>query len=172
MSNSSYVENLPARRVVDERGKSIYRVGPKGLKVITELAARGCSVVTIAKALRMSKDSFVACRRRQPECEEAYQRGLAVEHDALVSNLRDAADEGNVVANIFLLKARHQYEEGKPLEVNVAINTGGVVVVPHRQTMEEFLLEHKAAGTLESPKRIELLERIPGERQARAERGD
>jgi hypothetical protein len=51
-------------------------------------------------------------------------------------------------------------------KVNFNVHTGGVVVVPHRQSMEEFLLEHKAAGTLESPRRISEIERIPGEQQA------
>ena len=76
-------------------------------------------------------------RKRDIAVEEAYQRGLAREHDALLGNLRTAADEGNIVANIFLLKARHQYREGEALEanVNVSVNTGGVLVVPKRQSM-------------------------------------
>jgi hypothetical protein len=38
--------------------------------------------------------------------------------------------------------------------------------------IEEFLLEHREVETLESPKRISEMERVPGERQARAKRGD
>ncbi|WP_415393712.1 hypothetical protein [Paracoccus sp. SJTW-4] len=145
------LDQLPACRVVDNRGKSIYRVGAKGLKIVEELAARGCNITTIARALRMSRDSFIAVRRRQPEVEEAYIRGLAVEHDALVSNLRTMADDGNLVANIFLLKSRHAYREGEPMEVNLNVSTGGVLVVPERLSVEDYLAQKRSDGELEGP---------------------
>lgn len=133
--------DLPARRVVNDFGKSEYVVTETGLKVVGDLAARGCSVVTIARALGMGRDAFRAVRGRQPEVEDALEQGRAVEHDALVGNLRAAADEGNIVANIFLLKARHQYREGEAIEANLSVNvsTGGVLVVPAKQSVEDFL---------------------------------
>ena len=146
------VDDLPSRKVnpgPGGSGRSHYVVGVRGIKIIEELSARGCHQTTIAKALRMSVDSFKACRARQPEVEEAYQRGLGTEHDALVSNLRAAANEGNVVANIFLLKARHAYREGEPLEVNVSVNAGGVLVVPADMTVEEYLAMKAAAGEID-----------------------
>jgi len=159
MGSTEYLDNLPARRVVNDVGKSEYRIGAKGLKIVEELSARGCSVVTIAKALRMGRDAFRRCRDRQPEVLEALERGRAVEHDQLVGNLRLAANEGNVVANIFLLKARHDYID-TPLPPSVQVNVGaGVLVVPQRLSMEEFL-EHEDIG----PQRPETVERIPGER--------
>ena len=136
------LDDLPSRKVnpgPGGQGRSHYVVGTRGIKIVEELAGRGCHLTTIAKALRMSVDAFKACRARQPEVEEAYQRGLGTEHDALVSNLRKAANDGNVVANIFLLKARHAYREGEPLEVNVSVNAGGVLVVPADMTVEEYL---------------------------------
>jgi hypothetical protein len=145
-------DDLPVRKVSPGpggQGRSHYVVGARGIKIIEELSARGCHVTTIAKALRMGKDAFAACRARQPEVEEAYQRGLAVEHDALTSNLRRAADEGNVVANLFLLKARHGYREGVPMEVNLSVNTGGVLVVPAEMTVEEYIARKAAAGELD-----------------------
>ncbi|PHP27503.1 hypothetical protein [Limimaricola cinnabarinus] len=148
--------DLPARLVPPgsgELGRSHWHVTELGLAVVEELAGRGCHVATIARALGMSKDAFKSCRDRQPEVDEAYHRGLAREHDQLVSNLRAAADDGNIVANIFLLKARHQYREGEALDanVNVNFNPGGVVVVPQRQTIEEFLEEQREreANTIE-----------------------
>ena len=146
------VDDLPSRKVnpgPGGSGRSHYVVGVRGIKIIEELSARGCHQTTIAKALRMSVDSFKACRARQPEVEEAYQRGLGTEHDALVSNLRKAANDGNVVANIFLLKARHAYREGEPLEVNVSVNAGGVLVVPADMTVEEYLAMKAAAGEID-----------------------
>jgi hypothetical protein len=167
--------DAPSRRVATVGGGApSYRVGRKGLKIIEELSARGVAEATIAKALRMGKDAFRAAKRRDPAVQEAIDRGRAVEHDRLVGVLHEQAMAGQYVPAMFLLKARHGYREGDAFEanVNVSVNTGGIVVVPHRQSMEEFLLEHKAAGTLESPKRISEIERIPGERQARLERGD
>ena len=144
-------DNLPSRKVnpgPGGQGRSHFVVGARGIKIIEELSARGCHLTTIARALRMSKDALMACRQRQPEVEEAYQRGLATEHDALVSNLRTAANEGNVVANLFLLKTRHGYREGEPLEVNVSVNTGGVLVVPADLTVEQYLAMKAAGGNM------------------------
>jgi len=143
---TKFVESLPARRVVNASGKSEYHVSETGLCVVEELAARGCSVVTIARALGMGKDAFRSIRNRQPEVDEALERGRAVEHDSLVSNLRRAADGGNVVANIFLLKARHAYREGEPLEAPIAadLSAGGVIVVPARESVDEYIARLKA----------------------------
>jgi hypothetical protein len=146
------VDDLPSRKVnpgPGGQGRSHYVVGARGIKIIEELSGRGCHLTTIARALRMSKDAFQACRARQPEVEEAYQRGLAIEHDALTGNLRKLADECNVVANLFLLKTRHGYREGEPLEVNVSVNAGGVLVVPADMTVEEYLARKAAAGELD-----------------------
>lgn len=144
--------DLPSRKVnpgPGGSGRSHFVVGARGIKIIEELSARGCHLTTIARALRMSKDALQACRARQPEVEEAYQRGLATEHDALVSNLRTAANEGNVVANLFLLKARHGYREGAPLEINTTVNMGGVLVVPADMTVEEYLARKQAEGLID-----------------------
>lgn len=145
-------DDLPSRKVnpgPGGAGRSHFVVGARGIKIIEELSARGCHLTTIARALRMSKDALQACRARQPEVEEAYQRGLATEHDALVSNLRTAANEGNVVANLFLLKARHGYREGVPLEINTTVNMGGVLVVPAELTVEEYLGRKQAEGMID-----------------------
>ncbi|TKD25127.1 hypothetical protein FBT96_03830 [Rhodobacter capsulatus] len=145
-------DDLPSRKVnpgPGGSGRSHFVVGARGIKIIEELSARGCHLTTIARALRMSKDALQVCRARQPEVEEAYQRGLASEHDALVSNLRTAANEGNVVANLFLLKARHGYREGVPLEINTTVNMGGVLVVPADMTVEEYLARKQAEGMID-----------------------
>ena len=136
-------------RANDGQGRSSYKVGVKGLKIVEELSSRGCSLTTIARALRMDAATLRLVRQRQPEVEEAYQRGLAVEHDKLTSNLRTLANGGNVVANLFLLKTRHGYREGEPLEVNLTVNTGGVLVVPGKMTVEEYLESKRAEGEID-----------------------
>ncbi|MEO0487543.1 MAG: hypothetical protein AAF092_16690 [Pseudomonadota bacterium] len=128
---------IPARRVVNAAGKSEWRVGRRGLKVVEELAERGVAVATIAKALRMGKDAFMGCRQRQPEVQEALDRGRANEHDKLVAELHELAMEGNVTAVIFALKARHAYREGEAPEggsTNVQVN----INLPSAMTPEEY----------------------------------
>ena len=130
---------LPARRITNSLGKSEIVVTPTGLGIIEELAAKGCSVVTIAAALGVNKETFVHLRRRDPAVEEAFENGRAKEHDRLVANLNTAAASGNVVASIFLLRARHGYQSGEGIDVNVNVNTGGVLVVPAEMTVEEYV---------------------------------
>jgi len=154
-----------ARRVSDGTpGGPAYRVGKRGLKVIEELAARGVAEATMAKALRMGKDAFRAAKRRDPAVQEAIDRGRAVEHDKLVGVLHDLAMAGQYVPAMFLLKARHGYREGEQVGVNVNIDTGGVLVVPNKMTMEEFLEAHRKAGLYDGPKRADAVERISGHR--------
>lgn len=158
-------DHILARLVPPEpgrTGRSHWRVEPEGLLVVQELAGRGCHVTTIASVLGMSIDAFRDCRKRQPEVDDAYQRGLAKEHDQLVGNLRTLADAGNVVANLFLLKARHGYREGENAQVQVNVDTGGVLLAPPKMSLEQFLEERRAAGAYEGP-RPDTVERVPGQ---------
>jgi len=158
-------DNLPARLVAPGpggEGRTYWEVTPLGLQMIEELTSRGCHLTTVAKALGMHVATFREVRKRDPEAEAAYQRGLAREHDALVGNLRQAADAGNVVANLFLLKARHGYREGENAQVQVNVDTGGVLLAPPKMSLEQFLEERRAAGAYEGP-RPETVERVPGQ---------
>jgi len=159
--------DVPARRVVNDAGKSEWLVTEAGLSVVEELAARGVSVATIARALGFGKDAFRAVRNRQPEVEEALDLGRSREHDKLVALLHRQAEEGQYVPAMFLLKTRFGYREGEPFEanVNVSVNTGGVVVVPQKMSMEEFLAERRDAGMIEGPVPRQI-ERVPGDIEA------
>lgn len=138
----------PSRRRVNALGKSEIVVTPTGLALVEQLAERGCSVVTISAALGVNKETFLHIRRRDQAVDDAFERGRAKEHDRLVGNLTTAAASGNVVASIFLLKARHGYREGEPMEVNVEVNTGGVLVVPAEVTVEQYLEMKRAEGEM------------------------
>lgn len=128
---------LPSKRIVNGLGKSEIVVTPTGLALVEELAAKGCSVVTIAKALGVDKETFRHIRARDPAVEEAFESGRAKEHDRLVGNLNTAAASGNVVASIFLLRARHGYQSNEGVDVHV--HSGGVLVVPAEMTVEEYV---------------------------------
>lgn len=141
--------DLPARLVgpgPGVLGNARWVVTETGIKMVEDLTARGVTLTNIARALGMDTATLRLVRHRQPEVEEAYQRGKSREEEALVGNLRRAANDGNVVAAIFLLKARHAYKEGQPMEVNVSVNTGGVLVVPERVSVEDYLAQKRAEG--------------------------
>ncbi len=139
---------LPSRRITNSLGKSEIVVTPTGLQIVEELAAKGCSVVTIAAALGVNKETFVHMRRRDPAVEEAFENGRAKEHDRLVTNLNTAAAGGNVVASIFLLRARHGYQSSEGIDVNVNVNTGGVLLLPAEVTVEQYLEMKRAEGDM------------------------
>ncbi len=134
------------RRVKSADGKSYFAATPKGVAMIEQLTADGVTLRNIAKTFGIDEVTLRAIRARQPEAEEAYHRGLAQEEEALVGNLRRAANEGNVLAAIFLLRARHQYQEKRAVDVNV--NMGGVLVVPERESVESYLERMRSQGTL------------------------
>jgi hypothetical protein len=128
-------------------GRPHYIIGAKGLKIIEDLSAKGCHQETIAKVLRISHDTLLACRRRQPEVQAALDRGRGVLHDELVSILVQQARAGAFVPAIFLLKSVFGYKEGAPVEVN--LDLGGVLVVPADMTVEEYLARKAEAGEID-----------------------
>ena len=142
-------DDTPATYTVPRKagqGRPHIVIGAKGLKIVEALAAKGCLMETIAKALRMSHDTLEACRRRQPEVQAALDRGRGVLHDELVSLLVQQARAGQFVPAMFLLKSRFGYKEGAQLDVNV--EHGGVLVVPAEMTVEEWLARQQAEGNL------------------------
>ncbi len=99
--------------------------------VCEEMAARGASLVSIAKALGTTDKPFTRWREDYPEIQEALDAGRAKEHDALVGTLLDqAVNHKNTTAAIFLLKARHGYNEnaipdGGGPQVNITFELPG-----------------------------------------------
>lgn len=143
-------DELPARLVAPGpggQGRTFWEVTPRGLAIIEELVGRGCHLATVARVLGMHGATLREVRRRDPAVEEAYQRGLAREHDVLVGGLRAAANEGNIAAAIYLLKCRHgMWDQPTPASVQVNVDTSGVLVVPPKMSVAEFLEERRAAG--------------------------
>jgi hypothetical protein len=142
-------DDTPATYTVPRKageGRPHIVIGAKGLKIVEALAAKGCLMETIAKALRMSHDTLEACRRRQPEVQAALDRGRGVLHDELVSILVQQARAGQFVPAMFLLKTRFGYKEGVHVDMNV--EHGGVLVVPAEMTVEQYLAKKAADGDL------------------------
>ena len=76
---------------------------------------RGADIRSIAKALGCTDKILMRWREENEELEVALQNGRAFEHDQLVGKLMDVAINGKgkeaITAAIFLLKARHGYNE-------------------------------------------------------------
>ena len=78
------------------------------------MAADGFSVIGIAKRLHTSADTFRRWLEEYPDLNEAFENGRENERWALHNMLyREAMEKKNIVAGLFLLKARHNYREGE-----------------------------------------------------------
>ena len=105
------------------KGNTVAKAGklhpPKAAaKMVKDLTSKGCSEVTIAKALGVSRHIWEGWRDGYPEVQAAWEEGRGVEHDALVDALFESATkQKNVTAAIFLLKARHGYRENQDITV-------------------------------------------------------
>ena len=109
---------------------------------IQSLAALGHSVVGIARGLNTSKDTVARWIEEDPALAEALARGREAERFALHCSLYRAAMKGNIVAAMFLLKARHGYKEGDQSEAanKVQIN----FTLPAAMNADQFkVIEHE-----------------------------
>lgn len=113
-------------------------------------AAGGANEVGIAVACGVDRNTMRRWLLDYPELKEAIDRGRERERTVLHNKLYRLATEGSgkeaMVAAMFLLKARHGYREGEPVEqagsrVNITFN------LPAAQPMAEFVEIENADGT-------------------------
>lgn len=124
-------------------GQSGNPTGPKPVTLeddevtlVEKLTAAGHAQRSIAKRLGIGFTTFKEIMKRDNRVSEALANGLAVEHDELVSGLAKAARNGNIVAAIFLLKARHGYIEGQQLAVSNRVEL--TFTIPKALTMQQY----------------------------------
>ena len=108
---------------------------------VRNLAAMGNSLRTIAEELGIRWGTFLRRRKEDDLLEEAIQAGRGEEESALVGRLYQTATEGKgkeaITAAIFLLKARHGYREGEPLDRGVT-QVGVIVNIPAPLDSEQY----------------------------------
>lgn len=119
---------------------------PDAAEQVRALAADGWSVVGIAAKLGTSKGTlrdkwFV----EYPELKEAFEQGREDERRTLHNKLYRAATEGEgrdaLIAAMFLLKSRHGYREGEPVEDGA--RTHITFNLPAAMPLEQFMtIEH------------------------------
>lgn len=119
---------------------------------IAALAATGHSLVGIARGLNTSNDTLRRWVDEYPELAEALARGREAERFALHNVLYRAAKRGNIVAAMFLLKARHGYREGD--QADAANKVSITFTLPAAMKPEDFkVIEHEpSTGAVALPK--------------------
>src|SRR5688572_3875769 len=128
-------------------GPALKEPPPGTANRIRQLASTGHSVIGIARGLNVSHVVFNRWLDTYPELAEAMTEGRESERLALHDMLFRAAKKGNIIAAIFLLKARHGYREGDQSDAanKVSIN----FTLPGAMTPEQFkgnVIEHEATG--------------------------
>jgi hypothetical protein len=120
-------ELAPQRRT----GRPPKRPPADAAERIRALSAEGHSTVGIAQQLGVGRKTLDKWRNEFPELEEAYREGQERERYTLHNVLVEKAKAGNIVAAIFLLKARHKYVEGDQGDqsgrANITINLPGAL---------------------------------------------
>ena len=130
--------------VVRNEGGNSRRIGKKGLVLLEEMAAKGMSQTSMAKVLRMHRNTLTEIKKRQPEVEEAIERGYSQMEDVLVNRLYTTAlgdGKAAVTSAIFLLKTRRGYE-GTKLPTHITINQDNrqqTIALPSPQDMDTYL---------------------------------
>jgi hypothetical protein len=130
------------RKLKDPANPRALRPKPGDATRVLELSKDGFSVDAIARRLGISPDTFLRWRDDYPELADALAEGRVREHQVLYNTLFQAAQGGNIVAAMFLLKARHGYREGDQGELanRVSIN----FQLPGALPLEQFrVIEHE-----------------------------
>ncbi len=114
---------------------------------IRKLAAEGATLALIAHRLHISKDTFRKWLDNDPALAEAIEVGRAAAEKQLFDKLWTAAMNGNIVAAIYLSKARFGWREGD--QGDAANKVSITFSLPGALKPEEFarVVEHEPANT-------------------------
>ena len=124
-------------------------VTPAGLKVIEAMAAGGQDQRSIAKRLGVDQKTLRDIRDRDPAMAEAWDRGHGELASELTHILLQHARKGNIVAAIYLTKARLGWREGTPAEGTAPPSVQVNIQIPAPMTDKEFamIIEGRARPT-------------------------
>lgn len=114
------------------------RLSSRDREKLMLLAARGLSQASIAWELGITAKTLRRILREDLLAADAYARGLGQEEEALVGSLRRKAEKyQSPVPEIFLLKARHGYEEGTPVAGNGDVRVN-ILQLPAALSPEQY----------------------------------
>lgn len=117
-------------------------------KRIRTLAATGYSVRGIAYRMRCGEATLSYWLTDHPKLKEAFDAGREIERHKLHNLLYvQATKHNNIVAAMFLLKARHGYREGEQEQQGNSVNI--TFTLPGALKPEQFTIDNEPAATPE-----------------------
>lgn len=136
----------PNRRYVkgDGHGHEPYTINRAGLELVQRLANEGNPLGSIAEALGVNKTCLADIRKRQPDVQEAIDRGRSRVVGELTNVLLTKARQGDTVALLFALKTIGGFREGVPVE-------GATPAVQVNITIPEPLPAHEVMKIIAPP---------------------
>jgi DNA-binding CsgD family transcriptional regulator len=120
----------------------------EGYKALAAMAAEGQDQASVANAFGMNRSTLQALIKRDQRAEDAMNVGKALLADELTHHLLNAARKGNIIAAIYLTKARLGWREGDAPDVkpNIIIN------LPDSMSHEQYLNSIKVIEPKEEDK--------------------
>jgi hypothetical protein len=124
---------------------------PNAAARIEALAASGHSIVGIARGLSLTRNRLQQLLEDDPAIAEALARGRESEEFALHNVLFRAAMKGNIIAAIYLTKARFGWREGDQSEIANKVSI--TFALPGAMKPEDFLkvIEHEQTANSDKP---------------------
>lgn len=138
------VTKASAKRLVvrrrDDGGHAINSVITKtGYEAIEQLARNGASNGEIARQIGVASTTFVHIRKRDPEVDEALQRGRSALDTEFVDRFVEWSRKGIVTAAIYFTKARLGWREDGSNAPGVQVNNTQINInMPPAMTAEQF----------------------------------
>lgn len=116
---------------------------------ITAWSQAGYSKRAIAYRFGIHYQTFNRWLEAHEALKDALDEGREREHNALYTKTFELAMAGNIIACLFLLKARHGYREGEPLEGQAGNRISINFQLPGALSPELFgkVIEHERAAT-------------------------
>ena len=113
------------------------------MATVAKLAATGWTEKGIARQLGIDEKTWRRLKAEEPLIADALDQGREEEHHALFTKLYDKAmkGDGDTIALLFLLKARHGYKEGSevaPNQVAVVFQVPGALSPEQWRAMREI----------------------------------
>ena len=117
---------------------------------ILEMASKGYSRQGCAHRFGVSLHTFNRWLEESDQFTEAFARGRERERQTLHGGLYRAAENGNIVAAMFLLKTKHNYrEQGQqeaPNKVNITFNLPGAMTPEQYRTINAVVTPKQVIG--------------------------
>lgn len=124
-------QNKTSNSLNKNSGRPRKEVEAKDLRIVEDMAGRGATLDDIACVIGVSPSTLDRWLKL-PEVEQAYRRGRIQAKDTVASRLFDLANEGDVTAIIFYLKAQAGWSD-RPKEDVKPQGSQVVVYIPDNQ---------------------------------------